>query len=164
MKRIGLLHLLLSHPKKKKRDEDAGDDRSNDRRFFLGGANGEHDPHDHGAHPANDHGVHEVFKQRGVGFVSGDGLGLILGHGIDQVARPARELLIGVHPVQFLHQRLRLGIVLLPFRVENKIKSGNQIHDQQRRDKATEVKVDTAEFLHLVDFSGQRDANFLTDE
>ena len=86
MKRIGLLHLLLSHPKKKKRDEDAGDDRSNDRRFFLGGANGKHDPHDHGAHPANDHCVHEVFKQRGVGFVSGDGLGLILGHGIDQVA------------------------------------------------------------------------------
>ena len=24
--------------------------------------------------------------------------------------------------------------------------------------------MDTAEFLHLVDFSGQRDANFLTDE
>ena len=123
MKRIGLIHFLLPHPKKKKRDKDADDDRSNDRLFFLGGANGEHDPHDHGAHPANDHCVHEVFKQRGVGFVSGDGLGLILGHGIDQITCPARELLIGVHPVQFLHQRLRLGIVLLPFRIENKIKS-----------------------------------------
>ena len=153
MKRIGLLHFLLSHPKKNKRDKSASDDGANDRCLSLGGTNGEHDPHDHGAHRANDHGVHEESKQRGVGFVSCDGLGLVLSHGIDQIACPSRELLIGVHPIQFLHQRPRLGLVLLPFGIENKIKSGNQINDQQRRNKAAEVKMDAAELLHLVDFS-----------
>ena len=69
-----------------------------------------------------------------------------------------------MQPIQLLHQSLRLGVVLLSFRVENEIKSGNQIHDQQRRNEAAEVKVDTSELFHLLDLPGQRDAEFLTDE
>ena len=164
MKWIGFLHFLLAHPEKNKRDKDAGNNGANDRFLFLGGTNGEHDPHYHGNHCCDDHEINQIFKQGGIGLVGTYGLGLILSHRIDQIACPSRELLISMHPIQLLHQGLRLGVVLLSFRVENEIKSGNQIHYQQRRDEAAEVKVDTAEFLHLVDFSGQRDANFLTDE
>ena len=69
-----------------------------------------------------------------------------------------------MQPIQLLHQSLRLGVVLLSFGGENEIKSGNQIHDQQRRNEAAEVKVDTSELFHLLDLPGQRDAEFLTDE
>ena len=164
MKWIGFLHFLLSHPEKNKRDKDAGNNGANDRVLFLGGTNRKYDSQNHGNHCCDDHEINQIFKQGGICLVGAYGFGLILSHRIDQIARPSRELLISMHPIQLLHQSLRLGVVLLSFGVENEIKSGNQIHDQQRRNEAAEVKVDTSELFHLLDLPGQRDAEFLTDE
>ena len=164
MKWIGFLHFLLSHPEKNKRDKDAGNNGANDRFLFLGSTNRKYDSQNRSHHGCDDHEINQIFKQGGICLVGAYGLGLILSHRIDQTACPSRELLISMQPIQLLHQSLRLSVVLLSFGVENEIKSGNQIHYQQRRDEAAEVKVDTAEFLHLVDFSRQRDMKFLADE
>ena len=164
MKWIGFLHFLLAHPEKNKRDKDAGNNGANNRVLFLGGTNRKYDSQNHGHHCCDDHEINQIFKQCGICLVGAYGLGLILSHRIDQIACSSRELLISMHPIQLLHQGLRLGVVLLSLRVENEIKPRNQIHDQQRSDEAAEVKVDTSELLHLLDFSRQGDAKFLADE
>jgi len=164
MKRIRDLHLFLASYQKQKGDENACEDDDDGGFFIFGRPEGQNQPDNYGDHRDNDHQVNQAFEELGISFPSGDCFGLVFGQRIDFLTHAPRPLLVGVHPPEFLHQRLGFAFILLAFGIQDEIKTRNQIHSQQRRNKTAEVQVDAAQIFHLFDLARQRDEQLLADK
>lgn len=163
MKRVGPDNLFLAEPQNHTRQQHAQGQRKVNGPLVFGGADGEHDAQRHRGHGTDDHYVNQNFERLRIRFPIGERARLVFRLDV-QRRGGARIFLRGVHPPDFLQESLRLAIVLLPRGLQHKIKSRQQIQQQQRREKAAEKQVNAADELHLFNFPGQRNFDFLADQ